>query len=105
MSSRSAILLEHIIRLRPSGNNYEIVSGSERFFAAKECGLSAIPARIQNIDDEDVRATFLMENLRESSLTAEEIEDITDNKYLNYNRLLAESSVRSVALFGLSISV
>ncbi|MBQ8047982.1 MAG: ParB/RepB/Spo0J family partition protein [Prevotella sp.] len=62
------------ITLRETGNNrYQIVAGERRWRASQLAGLTAIPAYIRTIDDENVMEMALVENIQREDLNPIEI--------------------------------
>jgi ParB family transcriptional regulator, chromosome partitioning protein len=69
-SIREIGLLQPIV-VRPTGpGTYELVMGERRWRAAREAGLSAIPAIVRVTEDEDLLRDALLENLHRSQLNA-----------------------------------
>lgn len=60
------------IVVRPQGSGYQIVAGERRYQAACRAGLSALPALVREVSDEDVLKLALIENLQRSDLNAME---------------------------------
>ncbi len=60
-------VLEPIV-VRPRGGKYEIVMGERRYRASKMAGLTAIPAVVRDMTDEDASADALLENLQREDL-------------------------------------
>jgi ParB family chromosome partitioning protein len=60
-------VLQPII-VRPSGEMYEIVAGERRWRAARDAGLSKIPAIVREITDREMLEIALIENLRREDL-------------------------------------
>jgi ParB/RepB/Spo0J family partition protein len=62
-----------LARVNPDASDgappYEIIAGVRRWSAAKEVGLSAIPVRIENLDDKAAREARLTENLQREGLS------------------------------------
>jgi ParB family transcriptional regulator, chromosome partitioning protein len=56
------------ILVRPKAAGYELVAGQRRLLAAKEAGLSSIPAVVQDLTDEQVLVLSLVENLQREDL-------------------------------------
>lgn len=60
-------IVEPII-VRPSGENFEVVCGHRRFYAAKEAGLKEIPCIVKEIDDKETLEIAIVENLQREDL-------------------------------------
>jgi ParB family chromosome partitioning protein len=58
------------ILVRQHEGRYQIVAGERRFRAAQEAGLSRIPVRILELDDQQMFAFALVENLQRQDLNA-----------------------------------
>lgn len=71
------------ITLRKIGDQFEIISGERRFRASKLAGLSAIPAYIRLVNDQELLEMALVENIQREDLDPIEIA-------LTYQRLLEE---------------
>ena len=54
--------------VRKNGNGYEIIAGERRYQASKLAGLEELPVIIKDVDDEQVLALALIENLQRSDL-------------------------------------
>lgn len=54
--------------VRPLGNGYQLVAGERRWRAAKLAGLGKVPVVIRVMDDRDVMAAALIENLQREDL-------------------------------------
>ena len=53
------------IIVRPKGKDkYEVVAGNRRFMAAKTAGLQDIPARVDELSDDDAKEVQIIENLQ-----------------------------------------
>ncbi len=68
--------LLHPILVRPSGRDYEIVSGLRRFLACKESGMGEVLAVLRPLDDREALELSLAENARRESFTAQERGDL-----------------------------
>jgi len=60
------------IVVRPSGEKYEVIIGSRRLVAARECGLRTIPAIIREVDDREALLESLTENFQRNNLQPRE---------------------------------
>ena len=56
------------IVVRPRKDDFELIMGERRFRAAKEAGLTAIPAVIRDTSDENMLRDALLENLHRADL-------------------------------------
>ena len=56
------------LSVRQVENGYELIAGERRLRAAKEAGLTEVPAIITNINDTDSAAIALLENLQREDL-------------------------------------
>jgi ParB family chromosome partitioning protein len=56
------------IRVRPAGAGYEIIAGERRWRAARDAGLSEIPAIVVTASDEQVMIEALVENVQRVDL-------------------------------------
>lgn len=54
--------------VRKHGNGYEIIAGERRYQASKLAGLEELPVIIKNVNDEEMLALALIENLQRSDL-------------------------------------
>lgn len=54
--------------VRKHGNGYEIIAGERRYQASKLAGLEELPVIIKDVDDEQMLALALIENLQRSDL-------------------------------------
>ena len=66
--------------VRRSIKGYEIVAGERRFRAAKEAGLTEVPAIVKEFNDNEMMEVALLENLQREDLTV--IEEATAYKSL-----------------------
>lgn len=66
--------------MRKSIKGYEIVAGERRFRAAKEAGLTEVPAIVKELDDKKMMEIALLENLQREDLSI--IEEATAYKNL-----------------------
>lgn len=61
------------ITVRKQGDKYLIISGERRWRAAQMAELETIPAYIRNVDDQNLHAMALVENIQRQDLNAIEI--------------------------------
>lgn len=54
--------------VRKHGNGYEIIAGERRYQASKLAGLEEVPVIIKDVNDEEMLALALIENLQRSDL-------------------------------------
>lgn len=54
--------------VRKHGNSYEIIAGERRYQASKLAGLEELPVIIKDVNDEEMLALALIENLQRSDL-------------------------------------
>ena len=54
--------------VRHKGDHYEIIAGERRYQASKRAGLDEVPVIIRDVDDQDMLALALIENLQRSDL-------------------------------------
>lgn len=66
---RHGILEPLLVRSRPSGDGYELVSGERRFHAAMMAGLAEVPCIELEIDDPQALEIALIENLQRKDLS------------------------------------
>jgi ParB/RepB/Spo0J family partition protein len=64
-------VLEPIL-VRPMGEGYEVIAGSRRTRAAREAGLTTIPARVLELTDVQAILTSLIENLQRQDMSVVE---------------------------------
>ena len=79
------------ITVRKQGDKYLIISGERRWRAAQLAGLETLPAYIRNVDDENLHAMALVENIQRQDLNAIEIA-------LSMQRLIDECGLTQDAL-------
>ncbi len=79
------------ITLRKDGDKYLIISGERRWRAAQMAGLESLPAYIREVDDSDLHAMALVENIQRQDLNAIEIA-------LSMQRLIDECGLTQEAL-------
>ncbi len=58
-----------IVRPHPAGSGYELVAGERRWRAAQKARLHEIPALVRDLDDREVMALALIENLQREDLS------------------------------------
>ena len=79
------------ITVRKQGDKYLIISGERRWRAAQLADLETIPAYIRDVDDENLHAMALVENIQRQDLNAIEIA-------LSMQRLIEECGLTQDAL-------
>lgn len=58
------------IAVRPTGDGYELIAGERRWRAARKAGLTQVPATIRDLDDRQMLAVALVENIFREDLNA-----------------------------------
>ena len=75
--------------VRQKGKKYEIVAGERRWRAAKEVGLTQVPAVVRKYDEQAMMEVALIENMQRSDLNpveeAEGVRSMMDKLHLNQN--------------------
>ncbi len=61
------------ITVKRTGDRYTIISGERRWRAAQRANLKVLPAYIREVEDEDLHAMALVENIQRQDLNAIEI--------------------------------
>lgn len=77
--------------VRKHGNGYEIIAGERRYQASKLAGLEELPVIIKDVDDEEMLALALIENLQRSDLNPVE-------EAKGYRQLIDSSGMTQEAL-------
>ncbi len=72
-SIRTLGVIQPITVKRNTDNEYVIISGERRWRASKAAGLESIPAYIREVDDANLHAMALVENIQRQDLNAIEI--------------------------------
>ena len=65
---QEGILVPLLVRKNPDGEGFEIIAGERRYQAAKLAGLEKVPAIVRDVDDQEMLALALIENLQRSDL-------------------------------------
>ena len=79
------------ILLRRAGDNYQIIAGERRWRAAREAGLSSIPAIVRDASDPEMLKIALIENLQREDLNP--IEEATAYRDLMERHDLTQESL------------
>src|SRR6266550_2156528 len=66
-SIRSHGVLQPIV-VRPAGDGFQLIAGERRLRAAQQAGLSEIPIRVVDFNDQQVLEAALVENIQRSDL-------------------------------------
>lgn len=72
-SIRTLGVIQPITVKRNTDNEYVIISGERRWRASKMAGLESVPAYIREVDDANLHAMALVENIQRQDLNAIEI--------------------------------
>ena len=89
-SIREHGVLQPIVVTREDGK-YKIVAGERRWRATQQAGLNTLPAYIREVDDENLHAMALVENIQRQDLNAIEIA-------LGMQRLIDECNLTQEAM-------
>lgn len=79
------------ITVKKEGDKYLIISGERRWRAAQSAGLESLPAYIRDVDDTNLHAMALVENIQRQDLNAIEVA-------LGLQRLIDECGLTQEAL-------
>ena len=90
-SIRTLGVIQPITVKRTDDGRYLIISGERRWRAARKAGLESLPAYIREVDDENLHAMALVENIQREDLNAIEIA-------LGMQRLIDECDLTQEAL-------
>lgn len=90
-SIRQLGVIQPITVKRTDGGKYIIISGERRWRAAQRAGLTALPAYLREVDDQNLHAMALVENIQRQDLNAIEIA-------LGMQRLIEECNLTQDAL-------
>lgn len=90
-SIRALGVIQPITVKRSGDGRYLIISGERRWRAARKAGLESLPAYIREVDDQNLHAMALVENIQREDLNAIEIA-------LGMQRLLEECGLTQEAL-------
>ena len=90
-SIRTLGVIQPITVKRTEAGRYLIISGERRWRAARKAGLESLPAYIREVDDENLHAMALVENIQREDLNAIEIA-------LGMQRLIDECNLTQEAL-------
>ena len=69
-SVREHGILQPVLVRRTRDGRYELIAGERRVRAARECGLSSIPAIVREYTDSEMLEVALIENLQRQDITA-----------------------------------
>lgn len=90
-SIRQLGVIQPVTVRKAEGDKYIIISGERRWRAAQIVGLEALPAYIREVDDENLHAMALVENIQRQDLNAIEIA-------LGMQRLIEECGLTQEAM-------
>lgn len=96
------ILQPLLVSLAGSGNEYTLIAGERRLRAAKEAGLSFVPASIRQVTPEEQLALALIENLQRTDLNpleaAEAYRQLIEDFQLSQEAVAAQVGKSRVAI-------
>jgi ParB family chromosome partitioning protein len=84
-------LVQPITIRKVNPSEYQIISGERRWRASQKAGLTAVPAYIRQVNDEEVLELALIENIQREDLDAMEIA-------ISYQRMLDELQITQETL-------
>src|SRR5262249_12935877 len=91
--------------VRQVGENFQLVAGERRLRAAQEAGLTSVPVRVVDFNDQQVLEAALVENIQRTDLNpiekAQGFKDYLDRFGMNHDQLaqrlgLARSSITNL---------
>jgi ParB family chromosome partitioning protein len=103
-SVRSHGILQPLV-VRQLGDQYQLIAGERRLRAAQDAGLSSVPVRIVNFNDQEVLEAALIENIQRTDLNpiekAHGFKDYLDRFHVNHEQLaqrlgLARSTITNL---------
>jgi len=106
-SVRTHGILQPLV-VRQVGDQYQLVAGERRLRAAQEVGLTSVPVRIVNFNDQEVLEAALIENIQRTDLNpiekAQGFKDYLDRFKMNHEQLaqrlgLARSTITNLVGF------
>jgi len=101
---RLGVLQPIVVRLAAGGDHFEIVAGERRYLAARQAGLTTIPASIRQLSDAEVIEAQVTENLQREDLhpmeEAEGYEELRKTAGLSIDELIAKVGKSRSWVFG-----
>jgi ParB family chromosome partitioning protein len=106
-SVRTHGILQPLV-VRQVGDQYQLVAGERRLRAAQEVGLTSVPVRIVNFNDQEVLEAALIENIQRTDLNpiekAQGFKDYLERFNMNHDQLaqrlgLARSTITNLVGF------
>ena len=89
-SVRTHGILQPLV-VRQMGDQYQLVAGERRLRAAQEIGLTSVPVRIVNFNDQEVLEAALIENIQRTDLNpiekAQGFKDYLERFKMNHDQL------------------
>lgn len=93
-------LLQPILVRRMTDGTYQIIAGERRWQASKAAGLSTVPVRIRDVDDDQALELALIENIQRSDLNP--IEEAYGYRCLMERRSMTQAEVAQAVSKGRS---
>ncbi len=85
------------VLVRPQGSRFQLIAGERRWLASKKAGLTTIPARVLELEDQNVCEVALEENLKRKDLNVlEKAQAFQD--YVNRFQCSIEDLARRISL-------